>query len=324
MNIDSLVLVTVFAIIYGLTIWPSWKLLARLVARSASDQKLAWGFWRDLIVYRLLIAAPYIFLLIKGNNILPQLLKSLIVSILVFGLLFFFIRIFFKNNVVRILWTLYGYTYDGLLHFYPYNRLLETVAATVEKQTNRGPLLELGSGTGNMIIKIRSLAPEIAIIGVDMSPTMTKIARKKLLVDEKVTLVQDDALAYLVKQMSHSFEVIVLQNSLYAINDRDELWKQLRRVVSDNGSIVISNSDRPGSRSIIKEHLESASFVKLLHPKLLLVGIIDMFISQFSQAGIFNFLSEEQISDETKTLFTMSKSQRVYGDVNILFILTPR
>ncbi len=324
MNIDSLVLVTVFAIIYGLTIWPSWKLLARLVARSASDQKLAWGFWRDLIVYRLLIAAPYIFLLIKGNNILPQLLKSLIVSILVFGLLFFFIRIFFKNNVVRILWTLYGYTYDGLLHFYPYNRLLETVAATVEKQTNRGPLLELGSGTGNMIIKIRSLAPEIAIIGVDMSPTMTKIARKKLLVDEKVTLVQDDALAYLVKQVSHSFEVIVLQNSLYAINDRDELWKQLRRVVSDNGSIVISNSDRPGSRSIIKEHLESASFVKLLHPKLLLVGIIDMFISQFSQAGIFNFLSEEQISDETKTLFTMSKSQRVYGDVNILFILTPR
>lgn len=321
---DSISLIILFVVIYCLTVWPSWKLLAKLVARSASDQKLEWGFWRDFIVYRLLIAAPYIFLLVLGENILPQVMKSVVIGILVFGVIFFLIRLFFRKSVVQFLWIIYGYTYDGLLFFYPYKHLLVTVAEVVKGQTKQGPILELGSGTGNMIVAMRSCVSSVFITGVDMSPTMTKIARKKLVSDTRVELFQDDVLTYLTKQKSKSFEVIVLQNSLYAINDRDVLWEQLRRVVKDDGSIVVSNSDRSGSSSIIKEHLRSESFVRLLHPKLLLVGIIDMFISQFSQNGIFSFLSEQQVKRETRTLFDMSKTRRVYGDVNILFILTPR
>ena len=321
---DSIVLLILFVAIYTLTIWPSWKLLAKLLAQSTSNKKLTLHFWVDFILYRLLIAAPYVFLLILGDDILPQILKSIIVGIVVFGLVFFIVRLFLRKRVVEFLWIIYGYTYDGLLHFNPYTTLLKTVAETVEEQTEHGPILELGSGTGNMIAQIRSRIPEARITGVDMSPTMTSIARRKLYSDTKIELVQDDALEYLAKQDSQSFEVIVMQNSLYAINDRIALWKQLRRVLKDNGSIVISNSDRPGSSSIIKEHLRSESFIKLLHPKLLLVGIIDMFISQLSQSGVFHFLSAEQIRDETNEIFYMSEPTRVYGDVNILFILTHR
>ena len=313
-----------FLVIYGLTIWPSWKLLARLIAQSASKQKLTWRFWSDIVMYRLLIAAPYVFLLFAGNDILSDLLKSIIVGVLVFGIIFFFIRLFLRDNVVGFLWYIYGYTYDGLLYFYPYNHLLKIVSKVAEKQTQDGPILELGSGTGNMIVVLRPLVAETQITGVDMSVSMTAIARKKLSSDANTAIIQDDALAYLARQQSKSFEVIVLQNSLYAIADRNELWRQLRRVVKDKGSVVVSNSDRPGSGSIIKEHLRHDTFLKLLHPKLLAVGIIDMFISQFSQSGVFSFLTEEQIREETSAAFEMSETQRVYGDVNILFILTPR
>jgi ubiquinone/menaquinone biosynthesis C-methylase UbiE len=174
---------------------------------------------------------------------------------------------FLRDRVVRYLWIIYGYTYDGLLHFYPYRRLLQTVAKIVENQTQKGPILELGSGTGNLIVAIRSLVPEIMIAGVDMSPTMTTIARKKLSSEPNVKVVLDDAVAYLHELPANSVEVIVMQNSLYAIADRDELWTELRRVVMDQGSVVVSNSDKTGSGSIIKEHLRSEYFRKVTAPQ---------------------------------------------------------
>ncbi|MEO5499220.1 MAG: hypothetical protein ABIR46_01845, partial [Candidatus Saccharimonadales bacterium] len=60
-----------------------------------------------------------------------------------------------------------------------------------------------------------------------------------------------------------------------------------------------------------------------LHPKLLLVGLIDSFISQLSKAGAFSFLTAHEIQDETKAYFSMSKPERSYGGVNILFYLKP-
>ena len=324
MNEQHVAVALIFILVYVATIWPSWKLLARLLAKSTSSRRLTLSFWVEFLVYRLLIAAPYLILLILGQGFLPDIIDSVIIGLIVFGLVLSLIRIFLKNHIVRFLWILYGYTYDGLLHFYPYKKLIAQVTEMVRVQSHGGPVLEIGSGTGNVIVQLCQIIPTTAIVGVDMSPTMRRIAQKKLGSKPNVTLVEDDAVRFLSQQTNNSFETIVLQNSLYAISNRDELWRELRRVISQDGSIVISNSDRAGSSSIIKEHLQQDSFIKLLHPKLLLVGIIDMFISQLSQNGVFSFLSEEQVRDETQSIFDMSDVQRVYGDVNILFILTPR
>lgn len=314
-----------FAVVYVLTIWPSWKLLARILARSASSHKLTMSFWFELFIYRLLIALPYILLLVAGKDTLSQIVKSLVIGIVVFGLIFSFVRIFLRKSIVEFLWILYGYTYDGLLYFYPYRSLIDKVVARVAEDNKfNGRILELGSGTGNVLVKLKDAFPGATLVGVDLSPTMMSVARKKLIKSHNVLLQKDDAIVYLMKQKPKSSDVIIMQNSLYAIDNREELWKQLRRVISDDGRIIISNSDTAGSKTIIKEHRENDSFIKLLHPKLLLVGLIDMFISQFSETGVFSFLSEDQIKQETKRYFDMSPVERVYGDVNILFILTPR
>lgn len=316
---NPLSLTLLFVITWLVTFVPCWVLLLKLLAMSVSE-KITFSFIAYFVLYRVLIVLPYVLLLIFGQGTLPNLVEVFVVGIVVTGLLLSFVRFFFKNKVITFLWWCYGYCYDGLMHFKPYTRLTASVIG-LSTQTVSKPktILELGCGTGNVLAALRTKYPDATITGVDNSSSMLSIAKKKT---PQVTLIKSDIVKFL-QTNKNQYDLIVMQNSLYAVNNRELFWKPLHGALSANGAVVITNSDKPGSKTIVQEHLRYGKWYNLLHPKLILVGVIDSFISQLSLAGAFSFLSAQQIKDETNEYFSMSEPKRGYGDVNILFYLKP-
>ena len=316
---DGYSLTLLFAIVWLATFLPCWLLLLKLLAMAVSE-KITLRFVGYFVLYRVLIVLPYVVLLVFGRGTLPDLAEALIVGIVVAGLSLSMVRFFFKNNVITFLWWGYGYFYDGLMYFKPYTRLIDSVVGisnTVVPEPKT--ILELGSGTGNLLAALQTAYPDATITGVDNSYSMMRVAKNK---NPQIKLVKADIVDFLDTNKNR-YDLIVMQNSLYAVKNREYFWKQLHGALSGEGAVVISNSDKPGSKSIIQEHLRYGKWYNLLHPKLIVVGIIDSFISQLSSAGAFSFLSPQQIKNESKHYFSMSQYKRDYGNVNITFYLKP-
>lgn len=308
----------VFCILWVATFVPAWWLLLRLLALSAAPQKKQLSFWLLLLSYRLVIVVPYIPLLLVDASVVPDILKGVIVGVLVTGVLFSIIRFYFRKELIDGLWWLYGFVYDGLQVFIPYRRLIDAVVGVaVRQKSDARNILELGCGTGNVLVALSQRYAEANITGVDMSVSMLHAARRKA---AGAHILKDD-IGHFLYQATATYDLIVMQNVLYALPDRSDIWRHLDRIVSPDGVIVVTNSDRPGSFSITKEHLKYGKWYALLHPKLLMVGIIDSYISQLSKTGSFHFTSEEVIKTEVARYFDYTFIDRVYGDVNILFVL---
>lgn len=310
-------LALVFAGLWLATWYPCWKLMLKLMAMVASPKGLDTKFWMIFILYRLLIALPYLVLLWFGEEVLGDVLETVIIGFTVMALALSLLRFTVADRIIAALWYVYGFVYDGLLKFYPYRKLIDDVMnmCDAEMKQRPGNILEIGCGTGNVLVELGRHYPQAELTGIDISPSMLRIARRKT----NARLEQVDAHAFL-SRVQAKYDLIVLQNSLYAIPDRDKLWPLLLNTLNKNGKIVITNSDKPGSATIIREHLDHASWISLLNPRLVLVGIIDSFISQLSGEGAFDFVPEEKLRHEiTENNGTMSRVKRVYGGVNVLF-----
>jgi SAM-dependent methyltransferase len=318
-----------FVVLYVVTWGPAWKLLGYLVAASATRQRLASRtFWARFVLYRTVIAAPYLWLLALGVG--GMTLRSVIVGFLALGLVLGLLRMLGGRRTIAVLWWAYGCVYDGLENFWPYKNLVSLVAFRVNAKPAMR-VLELGCGTGNVIKEIRRLYPDTYVDGVDVSTTMLKRARQKLEADIEggaVTLHECELLSYLGAAADNFYDRITMVNVLYAVPDRDEVWRQCQRVLKPGGKIVATTSDRGGAGPIIREHLEHDSWKSLLSLKLVGVVIIDFFISSLASAGAFEYVEEGKLMDEVINAGGQpGRVQRVYGGaengVNLLFDVDP-
>ncbi len=297
MEWSSPTLLIAVATVYIASFIPAWKLLSRLLAVSIA-KTYSWKsvrFWVLFITYRLVIIAPYAVYLIYGRNI-PTTLNAVIVGIIVFGLVLSLVRFIGPDLLVNALWWLYGFVYDGLRHFYPYRNLLARTYDALELRDGQ-TVLDLGCGTGNLSELILA-KHKVKLVGVDGSSSMLWRARRKKLkmgFGSEYELLKADILDYLKGVPDDYFDRIAMVNVVYAVTDRNELWGECLRVLKPKGLIAATTSDRDGSKAIIAEHKQHDSTWKLLIPNLLLVGVIDYFISELSRAGLFNFLDKEQI-----------------------------
>lgn len=316
-----------FILLWILTFLPAWRALLKLLAFSVSDKPVDAEFILIFIYYRLIIVLPYLALLIFGQNV-PGLLKNIVVGIIILGFVLSAVRFFLRDKSIILLWNVYSIVYDGLLKFYPYTHLLDLVAKRIDSKRDRS-VLDAGCGTGNLSRQLASANPNMRIVAIDESSQMIRIARKKLRGYDNVEVCQASVKDYLAQNQTAKFDDIVLINVLYALEDHKSFWAESRRHLKGNGRLIISNSDRGGSWSIIKEHLQNDSFIKLLYPKLLGVYFIDHFISQLAAVGKFNFLSQETLQKEIHQAGGMiSNIERCYGGrkggVNLLFTVSFR
>ena len=231
-------------------------------------------------------------------------------------------------SFVTLLWWMYGFTYDGLKVFWPYQHIIDLTLKELQP-VNGETLLDLGCGTGNLLAGISSLAPHTALTGVDMSASMLQIARKKTKKHSGgVHIIQSDVLIWLAKQEEASYDAIVSVNLVYVFSasQRQELWAQLHRVLKPGGRMVINTSTMTGSGDIINEHLQNSPWWYLLHPKLIGVFVIDSLINALGNRGSFGFAPESTLASELELNgFRIQATRRCYGGdskgVNTLFTL---
>jgi phosphatidylethanolamine/phosphatidyl-N-methylethanolamine N-methyltransferase len=102
-----------------------------------------------------------------------------------------------------------------------------------------GRLLEVGVGTG---LSLPGYAPNIRIVGIDLSEPMLRKAQEKV-IDQKLANV--DALAVMDAQRmalpDHSFDVIVAQYVITAVPDPEATLDEFARVIRPGGEIILVN-----------------------------------------------------------------------------------
>ena len=221
------------------------------------------------------------------------------------------------------LWRLYGHTYDGLLNFEPYIRLIAEITERVKPQPGMR-ILELGCGTGNILVSLRA-QPGVHLTGVDSSPSMLAVARKKLDTPRStIVLHESELLTFLADCPGAAFDRVVLNNVAYAVRDQTSLWKDVIRVLSGDGYAVVSNPDKTGAAPIIREHLATSPAWKLFHPKLVGVFLIDSVISLLGSRGRFDFTPFDTLVHQVRAAGgDVRQASRSYGGTNMTFCLHP-
>lgn len=293
-----------------------------LSAYSAGTRRmLTPTFILIFILYRAVIILPYLWLLLAGDQYLSDIIESIIIGFLVTGILLAIVRLVYREKFISLLWQIYAYVYDGLLYFYPYQYLINRVAGLVNED-KPVRVVDLGGGSGNVT---RLLTAKQRTL-VDSSSQMIKRAKSRL-THKDIDFITQDIEEY-VSRTQEVFDSIVMNNSLYVIQDRKMFWADAHRILSAQGQIIISNSDSEGSLPIIKEHIHHRGFFSLLRPKLLAIFMVDQLINSLSSTGSFSFVSYDTIVEETRGLFDVSFIERCYGGdtngVNIIVRLNKR
>ena len=225
--------------------------------------------------------------------------------------------------MVRALWWLYGYVYDGLLFFYPYQNLITKVE--VRLSSHEGSVLEIGCGTGNALQV--ALRHSQDVVGVDLSASMLRVAKHKLKHEAQsghLALYHNDILSFLETQQDNTFDTIISVNVLYAIDDRERIWRELFRVMKPNGKMIMTTSVATGSKHLIYEHITNAKKRHLIRPRLIAVFLVDHLIDVFAGTGQFEFPSANILRAEVESNGGIwSDEVRCYGGehtgVNVMF-----
>jgi tRNA (cmo5U34)-methyltransferase len=140
-----------------------------------------------------------------------------------------------------------------------------TLAREIRRFRPNAPLeaLELGFGTGLTTRVVLESRPDVRVLAVDNEPEMLPQARKNLktwLASGRLTLVVDDALAFLKSRPSRSCDLVATAATLHNFPTayRADAWKQIARVLRPGGLFI--NADKyaqagPAHRKAMKERM---------------------------------------------------------------------
>jgi ubiquinone/menaquinone biosynthesis C-methylase UbiE len=137
-------------------------------------------------------------------------------------------------------WNTYSRYYDSVYHLMPYRKLLWDVFQALELEPGMR-VLDAGCGTGNLEHFISGKDhPPVEIDAVDFSPGMLDRARRKCKQFDQVRFLQAD-LSDALPFPDGAFDRIVSVNVLYALPDRDRTIRELLRVLTPAGRMVLTS-----------------------------------------------------------------------------------
>lgn len=221
-------------------------------------------------------------------------------------------------------WDYYAMAYDGLLHLEPYRHLIDHVS-DMGLASHPEHVLDLGCGTGNVTVALLAKDPKVQVDAVDWSAAMLNYLFQKTR-DERIAVRCADALEYL-RTTRRRYDVIILNNVVYAMNDRTEFWRLITRRLNSGGRVVVAHPDTANSAALLQDHINQRSFVSLLKPRLMMIGMFDAVISFLGMSRQYAFTPGEALLEEATAngLYLDGEIGRCYGGhvrgIDILFAL---
>lgn len=329
----SLVLsAVIFVALWILTFLPAWYLVIKLALylkrRPLDYSKLILLF----VVYEGVIILPYAVLMWMtslASGIWTAAFCALVLLVCISSIL----QVVDPKKIKDALWNLYARFYDSLLNFYPYRELIEIVCKRAGEYTqDDSTVADIGCGTGNISLGLLAHDSSSRLLAVEPSKPMLNRAKKKIgagFSSSYVKYFNTDAVGFLGSVADGSLDVVVMNNVLYTILSRKRFWSLLEKKLSKTGVAIIANPDVEGSSSLVQYHNQHASRWLLLRPGMIIVGVIDDFISQLSSDNQFLFSSEAELHEELGVAnLVMSDVERCYGGeqggIDILFTVRRR
>jgi ubiquinone/menaquinone biosynthesis C-methylase UbiE len=110
-------------------------------------------------------------------------------------------------------------------------------------------VLDLGCGTGTLVLMARRRCPEATVIGLDGDPTILGIARRKA---ERagIPVQLDKGMAYALPYADGSFGAVVSTLTFHHLtpDQQERALREMRRVLRPGGRLVIADLTRPHNR----------------------------------------------------------------------------
>ncbi len=100
-----------------------------------------------------------------------------------------------------------------------------------------GRVLDVACGTGLLLELLAQRSDSSELFGVDTVPAMLDVARKKL--GQRATLLESEAARLPFDDAD--FSLVVSTNSLHYFPDVDAVLREIRRVISPSGNLVITD-----------------------------------------------------------------------------------
>ncbi len=168
----------------------------------------------------------------------------------------------FRHDLARHLsleqlWSEYAISYDAVLNsteIYP--KLLATMIGdmgSLEPIPNDAKVLDLGAGTGNLTLKLMSGQSQRLVVALEKNRAMLEHLRsrcRQFLRDDEDgpgILVRRQDVTRLYGLRDNYFDVVILNNVLYAIDDAESCLRSVHRVLKPGGEVRISGPHRGSS-----------------------------------------------------------------------------
>jgi ubiquinone/menaquinone biosynthesis C-methylase UbiE len=119
-------------------------------------------------------------------------------------------------------------------------------------------VLDLGTGSGGLLPRIRQLAPSASLLGVDRSPGMLRLASQK----HPGPLAVMDAQALALRD--HAFDVVILAFALFHVPEPRRALAEIKRLLRGDGLVAIVTwgpEILPEAHGVWDEELKSAGAV---------------------------------------------------------------
>jgi ubiquinone/menaquinone biosynthesis C-methylase UbiE len=123
-----------------------------------------------------------------------------------------------------------------------------------------GSVVDLGTGPGDVMIRLAKASPKLAITAVDGSEPMIRIARSAVQVqalEQRITLLC--ARLPNLPLPEFGFDVVLSKDLLHHLPDPGVLWAEARRLVKAGGVICVMDLFRPGTLGEVKRLVQEVT-----------------------------------------------------------------
>ncbi len=136
--------------------------------------------------------------------------------------------------------------YDLMARFGMPERRIKRRVIALTRLAPDGRLLDLGCGTGTLVLLARRRLPRATVIGVDGDPTILAIARRKA-ARERVAVQFDEAMAYALPYADGSFDAVTATLMLHHLtaDQQPRALDEVARVLRPGGRLVIADFAPP-------------------------------------------------------------------------------
>jgi ubiquinone/menaquinone biosynthesis C-methylase UbiE len=193
--------------------------------------------------------------------------------------------------------------FERMTNFLPFKLLRGKFISQLKKITPQGTLVDLGCGSGNLIVEIAEKIPTLNLIGLDISSEILEFAKKRA-VDKKMEQKMEFKVGNAEEMPfeDNSIDILISSLSLHHWINPVNVFKEIYKVLKPDGTFLIFDFRRD-SRKFFYGFITFVT--KIIVPKALkkVKEPLGSLLSSYTPEEVLQFCSQASLQDIKITPF---------------------